>query len=317
MDSKLSRNPVEAPRVQTRTGINWLAQLLLLGVALIWGWTFVLVKESLREIGTFTFLFYRFTLAFLLLVGLFGPRLRGVEPHVWAKGALIGLTLFLGYWFQTLGLNFTTATNSAFITGLSVVLVPVLGALVFRERVTGAAWLGATLSVLGLGLIVFGASLSFEPITLNVGDGLTFLCAVSFALQILLISRYARPENYLPILATQISVVALLSALGMLLFEGPVWPASFVAWKGIIITGVLATALAFWVQTRFQPLSTATRTAIIFSSEPVFAALFGYWLLGERLIGAQWLGALFILSAMLVAQWPSRRRVDELLARSK
>lgn len=289
--------------------MGWIAQPALLGVALIWGWTFVLVKESLREIGTLAFLFYRFTLAFALLLLLFGPRLRGVTPRVWRKGGLIGVALFLGYWFQTLGLNYTTATNSAFITGLSVVLVPVLGAAVFRERVTGAAWIGATLSALGLGLIVFGRSLA--RLSLNVGDFLTLLCAISVAMHILLISRYTRPQNYLPILVAQIGVVALLSGVGMVTLEGIVWPASWVVWKGVVITGIFATALAFWVQNRFQPYSTAARTAILFTGEPVFAALFGYWLLGERLAGQQWLGAALILSAMLLSQWPAIRRSIE------
>ena len=298
----MSRSDVEP----TGARRSLLAELSLLGVAAIWGWTFVLVKESLQEVSTFTFLFYRFALAFGLLLLLFGRRLRDAEPEprLWAKGALIGLTLFLGYWFQTLGLLYTTATNSGFITGLSVVLVPVLGAMLFRERTRGAVWLGAGLSAVGLGFIVFGGASSWRVSAFNVGDGLTLLCAISFALQIVLISRFTRPERYLPILVAQIGVVALLSGVGMLLFEELVIPKSAVAWKGIVITGLFATALAFWVQTRFQPLSTAGHTAILFSSEPVFAALFGYGLLGERLVGGQWLGAVLILVAMLVAQWP-------------
>jgi len=283
-----------------------LAELSLLGVAALWGWTFVLVKESLQEVSTFTFLFYRFTLAFGLLLLLFGRRLRDAErePRLWTRGALIGLTLFLGYGFQTLGLLYTTATNSGFITGLSVVLVPVLGTLLFRERTRRAVWLGAGLSAVGLGFIVFGGASSWRISELNVGDGLTLLCAISFALQIVLVSRFTRPEGYLPILVAQIGVVALLSGVGMVLFEGLSIPRSPVTWKGIVITGVFATALAFWVQTRFQPLSTAGHTAILFSSEPVFAALFGYGLLGERLVGGQWLGAVLIVMAMLIAQWP-------------
>lgn len=290
------------------------AELLLVGVAALWGWTFVLVKEGLQEVPTFTFLFYRFALALGLLLLLFGRKLHKntADPplRTWARGALIGLSLFVGYGFQTWGLLYTTATNSGFITGLSVVLVPLLGALLFRERTRGAVWVGAGLSALGLGLIVFGGPLPAAPgfLGFNVGDGLTLLCAISFALQILLISRYTRPENYVPILIAQIGVVALLSGAGMLLFEGLTLPRSAAAWKSIAITGLFATALAFWVQTRFQPLSTAGHTAILFSSEPVFAALFGYWLLGERLVSGQWLGAALILLAMLVSQRSSGRK---------
>jgi len=286
-----------------RAGREALAQLVLLGVALIWGWTFVLVKEGLSAIGPFAFLFYRFSLAFALLVVLFGPRLGRVEPRLWLKGALIGVALFSGYGFQTWGLLYTTATNSAFITGLSVVGVPVLGAALFRERVGRAAWLSAGLSAVGLGLIVFGAAP--RAFALNAGDFLTALCALSFALHILLISRFTRPENYVPILVAQVGVVALLSGVGMAVWEGIVWPRSGPVWEAIAITGALATAFAFWAQNRFQPYSTAVRTALIFASEPVFAALFGHLLLGERLVGGQWLGAALILAAMLGVQWPT------------
>lgn len=277
-----------------------LPEITLLGVAVIWGWTFVLVKESLYEIDTFSFLFYRFGLASLLLLFLFGHRLKRLKPEVWLKGALIGVALFCGYWFQTWGLVYTTATNSAFITGLSVVLVPLLGACFFKVWVAKTGWWGAILSVLGLGLIVFGKA--GGEIVLNVGDFLTVLCAISFALHILLISYFTRPENYIPILVTQIGVVAILSGLGMGIGQGFCWPSSPIVWKGIVITGLFATALAFWAQNRFQPHSTPAHAAIIFSGEPVFAGLFGYLLLGEYLAGWQWLGAFFILSAILVIQ---------------
>ena len=284
------------------------ADLLLLGVAAIWGWTFVLVKEGVSEVGPFTFLFYRFGIAFVLLTLLFRRDLRAVPPSVWRQGALIGLALFGGYWFQTWGLVHTAATKSAFITGLSVVLVPLLGATLLRERISGAAWLGAGVSAMGLGLIVFGTRVGVA--TVNVGDGLTFLCAISFATQILLVSHYTRPSNYLPILVAQIGVVAALSGVGWLTVESAAWTSSWTAWKGILLTAVLATALAYWLQNRFQPYSTAARAAIIYTGEPVFAGVFGVVLLGERLTTGQWLGAGLILAAMVLAQWPTIRRIS-------
>lgn len=283
-----------------------LARFILLCVALIWGWTFVLVKESLREIGTFTFLFYRFALAFLLLFLLFRPRLGHIVRSR-VRGALIGLALFSGYWFQTLGLNYTTATNSAFITGLSVVLVPLLSSSLFRRRVGGSTWLGSFVSIVGLALLVFGSG-KRGGFSLNVGDLLTIFCAASFAMHILLIDRYTHPANYVPILITQIGVVMVLSGLGMVVFEGPGYPRGWTVYKGLFITGFFATAVAFWAQNRFQSLISAGDTAIIFASEPVFAAMFGYLFLGERLAAGQGLGALLILTAMLVAQLPPAGR---------
>lgn len=277
----------------------------------------MLVKESLVEISTFAFLFYRFTLAFLLLLVIFGPRLLRIVTlrrtdsnfvKVLGKGCIIGIALFSGYGFQTLGLNYTTATNSAFITGLSVVLVPVLNAIMFGKRVSKVAWFGAFLSAFGLALIVF-KSVDYL-FSFNLGDFFTLFCAISFALHIVLISHFTRPHNYALILVAQIGVVMLLSGIGMFAFEKFVFPKSWLVWKGVFITGVFATAIAFWIQNRLQPLSTAARTAIIFASEPVFAALFGYLFLRERLTGWQWLGAVFILIAMLMAQLPSRAQPE-------
>lgn len=283
--------------------MGWIAQLALLGVALIWGWTFVLVKESLTSVGPFTFLFYRFALALGLIGALFPGHLRGVPGRLWRQGGLIGVALFAGYWFQTWGLRYTSATHSGFITGLSVVLVPLLGNALFGQRVRAPVAWGAALSAVGLALIVFGNA--SDGLGLNLGDGLTLLCAVSFAFHILLISHFVRPQNYVPILVAQLGAVVALSALGMGAFEGWQWPRDGTAWKGIGLTAVLATAVAFWVQNRFQPHVSAAHTAILFASEPVFAALFGFWLLGERLGGAQWAGAGLILGAILVAQWPA------------
>ena len=284
--------------------LNITAQLLLLGVAAIWGWTFVIVKAGLEDVETFTLLFYRFTLAFLILIALFWPKLRFAESRLWIKGGIIGLTLFAGYWFQTWGLNFTTATKSAFLTGMAVVLVPIFGALFFKDKVPKWPWIGAGCSAVGLILILLGGS--SEALGVNIGDFFSFLCAISFALQIVLISHFTQPKNYLPILVAQIGAVALLSGIGMLIFEGPSFPTSQLAWEAILITAVFATAIAFWIQMRYQPESTAAQTAIIFATEPVFAAAAGFAFLGEMLFQWQWLGAALILSAILVSQLPFR-----------
>lgn len=283
--------------------MRYLPQLALLSVTVIWGWTFVLVKEGASELGPLTFLALRFALALTALLFLFWPRLRregAMNGKELLQGLLIGLALFGGYLFQTWGLLYTTATKSGFITGLSVVLVPFLAALAFKERVAQRSWLGAGLSALGLGLILFGRG----GVTggLNLGDLLTFLCALSFALQIILIGRLVTLENYPTLLVIQIGLVFLLSLAGALFLERPTLAISAHGWEAILITGFLATALAFFIQNRFQPLSTPTQAAIIFSAEPVFAGLFGYLLLEERLGGLQLLGAGAILAGIIVSQ---------------
>lgn len=289
--------------------MNYLAQFALLSVTVIWGWTFVLVKEGASELGPLSFLAWRFLIALLALLLLLGPRLRRISRKELLQGLGIGLALFAGYLFQTWGLLYTSATKSGFITGLSVILVPLLSAAAFKERILGKGWLGAGLSAVGLGLILFGRGGAGEgEMVLNLGDLLTLLCALSFALQIILIGRFVTLENYPAILVIQIGSVFVLSLVGALLIERPTPAISSRGWEAILVTGLLATALAFFLQNRFQPLSTATQTAIIFSAEPVFAGLFGYLLLGERLSGLQLLGAAAILGAITVSQLPLRVR---------
>lgn len=282
--------------------MRYLPQLALLSVTIIWGWTFVLVKEGASELGPLSFLALRFCLAFLALLILFWHRLRRARlgPRELLQGLAIGLALFGGYLFQTWGLLYTSATKSGFITGLSVVLVPFLAALAFKDRVPGHGWLGAGLSALGLGLILFGRGGVAGG--LNLGDLLTLLCATSFALQIILIGRLVTRENYPTLLVIQIGLVFLLSLAGALSFENLTLAVSPHGWEAILITGFLATALAFFIQNRFQPLSTPTQAAIIFSAEPIFAGLFGYLLLGERLGGLQLLGAAAILGGIVASQ---------------
>ncbi|MCR4403765.1 MAG: DMT family transporter [Candidatus Acetothermia bacterium] len=290
--------------------MRYLPQLALLSVTVIWGWTFVLVKEGASELGPLSFLALRFALAFLALLILFWHRLRRAQLGVreFLQGLAIGLALFGGYLFQTWGLLYTTATKSGFITGLSVVLVPLLAALAFKDRVPSSGWLGAGLSALGLGLILLGQGGMGRG--LNLGDLLTLLCALCFALQIILIGRLVTRENYPALLVIQIGLVFLLSLAGALSLERPTLAISPQGWQAVLITSFLATALAFFIQNRFQPLSTPTRAAIIFSAEPVFAGLFGYLLLGERLAGLQLLGAGAILSGIALSQRVSLTRPD-------
>ncbi|MGQ9602021.1 MAG: DMT family transporter [Candidatus Bipolaricaulia bacterium] len=296
-------------------------QVALLAVTIIWGWTFVLVKEGASELGPLTFLALRFALALIVLLILFWGRLRRGQARAGLSlgretlraGLWIGLSLFFGYFFQTWGLLYTTATKSGFITGLSVVLVPLLSALAFGEPIPARGWLGAGLAALGLGLILFGqgeAEATETGLRLNLGDLLTLFCALSFALQVISIGRFVNPSNYPEILVIQIGIVFLLSLAGAFLLERPTLAISPKGWEAILITGFLATALAFFIQNRFQPLATATEAAIIFSAEPVFAGLFGYLLLGERLASLQLLGAAAILGGIVISQLPLSRRAQ-------
>jgi drug/metabolite transporter (DMT)-like permease len=284
-----------------------LAPLALLAITAIWGWTFVLVKEGMSLVGPFTFLAARFILAFLLLCLLFYPSLRRMSRKSRCSGILIGVALFSGYLFQTWGLVYTSATKSGLITGLTVIMVPIASSLTRKERIHVTVWLGVILALTGLVLLVLGKG---DLITINIGDLLTLFCAVGFALHIILVDRSVRSVDYRQLLVVQVGTVALLSLIGAVLLEKLpcAYPPSLI--RGILITGLAATALALYVLNRFQAYSTASYTAVILTMEPVFAGLFGFLLLNESLRTPQILGGVLILSGIAlpqIAKWKAGR----------
>lgn len=278
------------------------ADLALFAVVFVWGVTFVAVKNALAAIGVFTFLALRFAVAFAFLAALFRRRLAVAGLPAVKASALIGLFLFAGYAFQTAGLIYTTASSAGFITGLAVVLVPCLAALIGRRLPGPGVVAGAGLAVTGLALLTLDAGLS-----LNYGDCLVFLCAVAFALHILTVGRFA-PRCDAAVLATlQIGVTALLS--GAAACVGETFPARLTGdvWIALAVTAIPATALAFLIQTAAQQFTTPSRTAIIFALEPVFAALAGVCLLGETLTGKQLIGCALILAGTLASELLANR----------
>jgi drug/metabolite transporter (DMT)-like permease len=279
--------------------------LALLLVTAIWGWTFVLVKEGVSEIGPFWFLALRFAIATALALPLLARRLRATRLGDWARGAVLGMILFLGYFFQTWGLVYTTAQKSGLITGLSVVLVPPI-AWLWGQRTSGRTWAGVVLAALGLSLLVLGGAEPLGPT--GFGDLLTILCALAFALYLVFLDRYTKSADFLSLFLPQLGVVALLSLAGTYIWEAPTLRLSAGTWQAILITGALASTLAFFVLTWVQRRSTAAYTAIVLATEPAFAALFGWLLLGETLLGLQLLGAGLIGLGVLTPQFPAGRR---------
>ncbi|MHC2995055.1 MAG: DMT family transporter [Candidatus Atribacteria bacterium] len=275
------------------------AEIYLLGIVVIWGSTFAIIKGILDQIMPFTFLAYRFFLAAFVLYVIFWKRLRNIDKIILKKGFLIGIFLFLGYAFQTVGLKYTTATKAGFITGLSVVLVPIISYFFIKEKIYRNSVIGVILAVTGLWFLNYNNSFNF-----NLGDFLVLLCAVSFALHIISVGLYTKKLDYVLLVIIQLATVFVLSLLIALFFERPEIHLSYSSnvWWAIILTGVFATALAFYMQNRFQRYSTATKTAIIFSGEPIFAAVFAYLLLGEKVGLIAWIGGLLIIFGMIISQ---------------
>jgi len=280
------------------------AEIYLLIIVIIWGSTFALIKGVIDSIPPYTYLTYRFLLAALILILIFWKRMKEINIIILKKGSLIGIFLFLGYALQTVGIKYTTATKAGFITGLSVVLVPIISHFFIKEKVSRNSVIGVIFAFIGLWFLNYNSSFIF-----NLGDFLVLLCAFSFAMHIISVGLFSKKVDYILLAITQITVVFVLSLFMALIFERPAIHLSYSPgiWWSIVITGIFATALAFYMQNRFQRYSTATKTAIIFSGEPIFAAVFAYFLLGEKVGFIAWLGGLLIIFGMIVSQKESMR----------
>lgn len=278
------------------------ADLALALVTFIWGSTFVVVKNELASIGPMAFVAVRFAFAFIVMAVLARRSLARMDRHSVKAGALIGVFLFGGYGFQTVGLAHTTASNAAFITGLCVVLAPLFSRLWLGQAPSHQALLGVALATAGLGFLSLN-----ESLIPSYGDLLVLACAASFALHIVAIGRYAPRMDPLGLTTVQIGVVAL-AGTGAAALTEPFPPAMGMGTLGVaLVMGVVATAFAFTVQNRVQVFTTPTHTALVLSLEPVFGALSAHLLAGEQLGERQLLGCALILAGMLVAELRSAK----------
>jgi drug/metabolite transporter (DMT)-like permease len=250
-------------------------------------------------VPVFSFNGARFLLAAVVLGLCCGPGLRRIGGDGWRRGALLGVFLFAGYAFQTVGLQYTEASTAGFITGMFVVFTPVLSAVLLRRPPGGATVLGVGLATLGLALLSLDAGLAPAA-----GDLLVLACALSFAAHIVGLGAWSQSHEPLPLTTVQLGTAALLHSGVALVAE--VGSASYqvdgYVLFAILLTGLLASAGAFWVQTAAQQVVSPTRTAIVLTLEPVFAGAFGFALLGERLPARGWVGCGLILAAMLLVE---------------
>jgi drug/metabolite transporter (DMT)-like permease len=295
------------------------AEALLVWNALIWGATFVVVKSALLDISPLYFLALRFSLATIALVAIFRGVGKTTAPsghcsdraagtRDWKSvgaGVLIGSLLFTGYLTQTLGLRLTSAPKSAFITGLCSVLVPVLAAVVYRIRPQVSEVAGVLVATVGMGLMTLHGSIG----AISQGDLLTLACAFAFAAQIVTLGHYSGRVSFELLAVTQVATSAVWSWALLWWVEKPhvQWRPSLVC--AILVTGLLATALAFTIQSWAQRYTTSTRTALIYMLEPVTAWLTSYFLTGEGLSGRAAAGAGLILGGVVLVEvkpWASR-----------
>lgn len=288
------------------------ADISLLFVTFIWGTTFVLVQNAIGLLEPFSFNGIRFlAAAVMLLLWLFifeRKQLAFFNIKMLRSGVFIGFWLFLGYATQTIGLLYTTTSKAGFITGLSVIFVTLFSMFLLKQFPSRNAVIGVSIATIGLFLLTMT-----DVSSLNIGDGFVFICAISFALQIIFTGKYSSKYPTLLLTVIQILTVAILSILSSFIFED--WRKSFnpeILFAqdvviALIITSVFATALAFLIQTNFQKYTTATRVALIFAMEPVFAAITGYYWAEERLSYSALFGCLLIFAGMIFAELPTNK----------
>jgi drug/metabolite transporter (DMT)-like permease len=285
------------------------ALLALIAVTAVWGITFVQVKDAIELYPLFAFLAVRFAIAAVVLAVPSAPRLGSLGRRGWLAGSALGLLLAAGYALQTLGLERTTVSSAGFITGLYVVFTPVLALLLFRAHVGVAVWVGVALAIVGLAMLSgVGAG---DP----VGDLLVLAGSAAYSLQIVLMERYA--PRYDAIAFTQAEMVAAFGGFMVVtLAAGQLeLPRGWTVWGALLVTGVFASALGFLVQTWAQRRTSATRTALAFAMEPVWAGLFGFWLAGDRLGALGWGGCAVIMAGIVVSEPEAARTLRRLVGR--
>jgi drug/metabolite transporter (DMT)-like permease len=283
------------------------AHLLLLAVVFIWGATFAVVKSALADISPLLFNLFRMLLAALSLAMLYRSHIGQIDRPALVSGAITGLFLATGYQFQTAGLRLTTPSKSAFITGLVVVIVPLLLVIPWlRPAGTHSprwnAYLGALTAFAGILLLTTPAHAGFDFASVNTGDLLSLGCSLGFSFHMLAIAHFSPRMRFEQLAVLQVAFAALFMGVSLPLFEHP-----FVHWTprvviALLIAALLATAVAFTVQSWAQQFIPATHTALLFTLEPVFAWLTSFIFLGERLGLRSSLGALLILAGIALSE---------------
>lgn len=294
---------VHAPVVQHSRGFHLKYDLVLVLVTIIWGITFLVTKFALHLVGPFTYLGLCYSVATLTLTMLFQKRLRRVTRGELLAGGLIGITLFAGYAFQTVGLQLTSVSKAGFLTGLYVPLVPLCALLFLRQRVRALAWPGVALSLVGLLLLSLNQHFN---LAFGRGEWLMLGCALSFALQIVLISKFAPQVDAINLAIIQMAVTALLSFVFIPFMHEPMASPPPQAWLIIFLMGTGDMAFCLFMMNWVQQFISSTRATLIYALEPMWAAFFGVLLAHDTLSLLAWIGCACIFIGMIVGRLEKR-----------
>lgn len=267
------------------------AVLALVAAAFLFGSTFVVVKSVLDAIEPVEFVAWRFLIGALVLAALALPR----GKKIWRHGSFAGVALFAGFALQTAGLQFTTASNSALITGLYVVFTPFLASALSRRLPSPWVVAGALVAFAGVALLT-----GVEGLNLGQGDWLTVGCALAFAIHIVILAHWAYQHPVIPFTMVQMGVTSALAFAYAATFEGGVGLPDRTVWAALALTGIGVTAGAYLLQIWAQTIVGPSTAAVVLAAEPAFGVAAGWLVLGERLGVSGWVGAAFIVAAIYV-----------------
>lgn len=295
-DPQAQRGCVRSPKAVLPT-------FSLVLVCVIWGSTFLVVKDAVARMPAMDFLAWRFTIAALAMVVIRPRAVRRLDARGRRLGAVLGLVLAVGYITQTIGLEHTPASVSGFITGLYVVFTPLCMAVLLHRPVGRLTWLAVALATAGLGL------LSLHGFSIGVGEALTLVCALAFALHIVGLGEWSSSYDAAGLVVAQLGTVALVSIV-IAAPQSLAPPPDAGVWGAVLLTALAATAVAFFLQTWAQARLSPTRAAVVMTMEPVFAGIFGVALGGDTLSVRTVVGAVLVLAAMYAVELGGLQPVD-------
>ena len=273
------------------------AETYLLIITVIWGSTFVLTKFILENASPFVYVTIRFFTASLLVTAIFFRRLRTISKDDFVKGSVLGVLLFAGFALQTIGLKFTTASKSAFITGLMVVFTPIVQLIIERKVPRIGNCIGVVFVAIGLFLLTSPKGSEF-----NIGDVLTLVCAVLFSIYTVYLCVYGKEHDPAHLTFIQFSSTTILAALAIPFLETPRLNLTSGFLVNLAYLALMPTVVALYVMAKFQKFTTPTRSAIIYSMEPPIAAIFAFFIVGEQIGVIGVVGGILILFGLIVSE---------------
>ncbi|WP_141430748.1 DMT family transporter [Bacillus sp. 03113] len=273
------------------------ADLMILAVTMTWGSSYLFMKIGLETVSSFTLVALRFGLAFLICAAVFFRQFRTINLVTLKYGFILGFLLFSVSASVILGLKTTSASNAGFLASLTVIFIPLLSIVLFKENLNYRQIISAFFAITGIGLLTLK-----DHFTINPGDLLCVLAAILYAFHIIVTGIAAKVANTLHLGILQLGFAGGFGVLFTLIFEKPQLPASKESWLAVLVLSIVCSAFGYILQSIAQKYTTPAHTGIIFSLEPVFAALFAYFFMNELLPLKGYLGAFLILTGVFIAE---------------